>query len=50
MMTLLIGGTWFKHNGVTKQALATAFGVSFNTIKDIVSGRTWKHLLGDHNG
>jgi len=33
------------RNGITKQEIAEKYGVSFEVIKNIVTGRTWKHLL-----
>lgn len=35
-----------KHDGgPTKKQIAEEYGVSFEVIKNIVTGRTWKHLL-----
>jgi len=33
------------RSGITKKQLAEEYGVSFNVIKNIVTNRTWKHLL-----
>lgn len=36
-------------NGATKRSVAEAFGVSFNAIKDLKKGRTWKWLKVEDN-
>lgn len=36
-----------RHNGDTYRTLRAAYGVSLHTIRELTTGRTWRHVLPD---